>query len=82
MNISIDIPSNCRHFEVNDVNALLSVHVEAKFLDHRPSSMAAAALICAADSLPRLSPIYPEDAESWCVGLSKVVNQIDIFFTW
>lgn len=44
---------------------------EASFLEYRPSSIAAAAILCAANEIPNLSLVNPEHAESWCDGLSK-----------
>lgn len=45
---------------------------DASFLEYRPSSIAAAAILCAANEIPNLSLFNPEEAESWCGGLSKV----------
>lgn len=45
---------------------------EASFLEYWPSSIAAAAILCAANEIPNLSLVNPEHAESWCDGLSKV----------
>nr|QYW07122.1 cyclin D1-2 [Dimocarpus longan] len=50
---------------------ILSNIQEASFLEHRPSSIAAAAILCAANEIPNLSLFNPEHAESWCDGLSK-----------
>jgi hypothetical protein len=51
---------------------------EASFLEYRPSSIAAAAILCAANDIPNLSLVNPEHAESWCDGLSKVrINDYD-----
>eukprot|EP00262_Sarcandra_glabra_P014951 TRINITY_DN4508_c0_g1_i3.p1 TRINITY_DN4508_c0_g1~~TRINITY_DN4508_c0_g1_i3.p1 ORF type:complete len:165 (-),score=22.03 TRINITY_DN4508_c0_g1_i3:930-1424(-) len=42
------------------------------FLEYWPSSVATAAVLCAADEIPNLSLMNPGSAISWCVGLSKV----------
>ncbi|KAK9027658.1 hypothetical protein V6N11_067483 [Hibiscus sabdariffa] len=52
-------------------NIILSNIKEASFLEYRPSSIAAAAILCAANEIPNLSLFNPEHAESWCDGLSK-----------
>ncbi|KAJ0095025.1 hypothetical protein Patl1_16218 [Pistacia atlantica] len=50
---------------------ILSNIQEASFLEYWPSSIAAAAILCAANEIPNLSLANPEHAESWCDGLSK-----------
>ena len=45
---------------------------EASFLEYWPSCIAAAAILCAANEIPKLSLVDPERVESWCDGLSKV----------
>uniref|UniRef100_A0A2P2JLY1 B-like cyclin n=1 Tax=Rhizophora mucronata TaxID=61149 RepID=A0A2P2JLY1_RHIMU len=50
---------------------ILSNIQEASFLEHWPSSIAAAAILCAANEIPNLSLVNPEHVESWCEGLSK-----------
>lgn len=50
---------------------ILSNIKEASLLEYRPSSIAAAAILCAANEIPNLSLVNPEIAESWCDGLSK-----------
>ncbi|KAJ9172083.1 hypothetical protein P3X46_015369 [Hevea brasiliensis] len=50
---------------------ILSNMQEASFLEYWPSSIAAAAILCAANEIPNLSLVDPENAESWCDGLSK-----------
>ncbi|KAJ4846521.1 Cyclin-D1-1 [Turnera subulata] len=50
---------------------ILSNIQEASFLEYWPSSIAAAAMLCAANGIPNLSLVNPEHAESWCDGLSK-----------
>ncbi|KAJ0241229.1 Cyclin-D1-1 [Hirschfeldia incana] len=52
---------------------ILSNIKEASFLEYRPSSIAAAAILCVANELPSLSSAAnPHDnPETWCHGLSK-----------
>ncbi|KAI4382583.1 hypothetical protein MLD38_008530 [Melastoma candidum] len=50
---------------------ILSNIQEISLLGYRPSSMAAAALLCAVNTIPSLSLRNPGDAESWCSGLVK-----------
>ncbi|KAF9677543.1 hypothetical protein SADUNF_Sadunf08G0118500 [Salix dunnii] len=50
---------------------ILSNIKEASFLEYGPSSIAAAAMLCAANDTPNLTLVNPEHAESWCDGLSK-----------
>ncbi|KAG6757534.1 hypothetical protein POTOM_037850 [Populus tomentosa] len=50
---------------------ILSNIKEASFLEYWPSSIAAAAILCAANDIPNLPLFNPEHAESWCNGLSK-----------
>lgn len=45
---------------------------EAGFLAYRPSCIAAAAILSAANEIPNWSFVKPEHAESWCEGLRKV----------
>lgn len=49
---------------------LSNIH-EASFQEYWPSSIAAAAILCAASEMPSLSFVTPEHAESWCDGLCK-----------
>ncbi|CAH8392166.1 unnamed protein product [Eruca vesicaria subsp. sativa] len=52
---------------------ILSNIREASFLEYRPSSIAAAAILCVANELPSLSSAGNphESPETWCDGLSK-----------
>ncbi|XP_019102604.2 cyclin-D1-1 isoform X2 [Beta vulgaris subsp. vulgaris] len=52
-------------------NILLSNLHEGSFLEYWPSSIAAAAILCAAIEMPSLSFVTLEHAESWCDGLCK-----------
>ncbi|KAL5723607.1 hypothetical protein ACHQM5_006986 [Ranunculus cassubicifolius] len=49
---------------------------DISFVDYRPSSIAAAAILCAANEIPKLSLNSPENAATWCIGLSKVRSQV------
>ncbi|KAG4399749.1 hypothetical protein GLYMA_08G291000v4 [Glycine max] len=44
---------------------------EASFLAYRPSCIAAAAILTAANEIPNWSVVKPEQAESWCQGIRK-----------
>ncbi|KAL2543126.1 Cyclin-D1-1 [Abeliophyllum distichum] len=50
---------------------ILSNIQEASFLDYRPSCIAAATILCAANDLPNFSFITAQHAESWCGGLHR-----------
>ncbi|CAL0330956.1 unnamed protein product [Lupinus luteus] len=50
---------------------ILSNIQEASFFAYRPSCIAAAAILYAANEIPNWSLIKPEHAESWCQGLTK-----------
>ncbi|KAK9750980.1 hypothetical protein RND81_02G233700 [Saponaria officinalis] len=52
-------------------NIILANIQEASLQEHWPSSIAAAAILCAASELPSLSFVTPKHAESWCDGLCK-----------
>lgn len=49
---------------------LAAVH-DIEFLDHCPSSMAAAAVLCATGDTPTLESVSPGAAVSWCIGLAE-----------
>ncbi|KAJ6812389.1 cyclin-D2-1 [Iris pallida] len=49
---------------------LATVH-DIEFLDHCPSSVAAAAMIYAVEETPGLALIDSESAMAWCIGLTK-----------
>nr|CAB3456969.1 unnamed protein product [Digitaria exilis] len=42
-----------------------------EFLDHCPSSMAAAAVLCATGEIASLESVSPGAAVSWCIGLAE-----------
>ncbi|KNA04841.1 hypothetical protein SOVF_195990 [Spinacia oleracea] len=50
---------------------ILSNIQEGRFVEYWPSSIAAAAILCAASEMPTLSFVTPQHADSWCDGLSK-----------
>ncbi|XP_068642652.1 cyclin-D1-1 [Aristolochia californica] len=50
---------------------ILATIQEIDFLDYWPSSVAAAAMLCAANVYPSLASVNPGKAVTWCVGLSK-----------
>ncbi|KAJ1289541.1 hypothetical protein BS78_02G172300 [Paspalum vaginatum] len=49
---------------------LAAIH-DIEFLDHCPSSMAAAAVLCATGETPSLESVSPGAAVSWCIGLAE-----------
>ncbi|TVU09434.1 hypothetical protein EJB05_42906 [Eragrostis curvula] len=50
---------------------IMSAIHDIEFLDHCPSSMAAAAVLCAMGDTPSLKPISPGIVVSWCIGLAE-----------
>ncbi|KAK6160151.1 hypothetical protein DH2020_003532 [Rehmannia glutinosa] len=50
---------------------ILSTIQETSFLEYRPSCIAAATILCAANDLPNFSFITAQHAESWSDGLHK-----------
>ena len=58
-------------FKVNEFSVWI-LSADASFLAYRPSCIAAAAILSAANEIPNWSFVNPEHAESWCEGLSKV----------
>ncbi|XP_062199189.1 cyclin-D2-1-like isoform X2 [Phragmites australis] len=49
---------------------LAAIH-DIEFLDHCPSSMAAAAVLCAMGETPSLESVGPGAAVNWCIGLAE-----------
>lgn len=49
---------------------LAAIH-DIEFLDHCPSSMAAAAVLCATGETPSLTLVNPRLAVNWCIGLAE-----------
>ncbi|XP_066399368.1 cyclin-D2-1-like isoform X1 [Miscanthus floridulus] len=50
---------------------ILAAMHDIEFLDHCPSSMAAAAVLCATGETPSLESVSPGAAVSWCIGLAE-----------
>ncbi|KAK4779965.1 hypothetical protein SAY87_016071 [Trapa incisa] len=69
----VDPSGSCLSYLISrSTNIILSNIQEPRFLEFRPSCMAAAAVLCAADEVPRpILHVNPEHAESWCDGLIK-----------
>ena len=57
---------------VNNVNSATDI----EFLDHCPSSMAAAAVLCATGETPSLESVSPGAADRWCIGLAEVTEEL------
>ncbi|CAL9128355.1 cyclin-D2-1-like [Musa acuminata AAA Group] len=49
----------------------LATTKDVRFLSHCPSSLAAAAIICATDEIKDLAFVDPRIAASWCIGLTE-----------
>ncbi|KAL9226309.1 hypothetical protein vseg_002139 [Gypsophila vaccaria] len=60
-----------RFLMTRSTDIILTNIQEASFQEYLPSSIAAAAILCAASELPSLSSVTPKHAESWCDGLCK-----------
>jgi len=56
---------------VNNVNSATDI----EFLDHCPSSMAAAAVLRATGETPSLESVGPRAAVRWCIGLAEVTDE-------
>lgn len=68
----IDATGSCSGFLIaRSTDIIMSNIREGSFMEYWPSSIAAAAILCAASEMPSLSFVTPELAESWCDGLSK-----------
>ncbi|XP_075484459.1 cyclin-D1-1-like isoform X1 [Primulina tabacum] len=50
---------------------IISTIQETSFLEFRPSCIAAATLLCAANDVPKFSSFTAQHAQSWCDGLHK-----------
>ena len=48
---------------------------DIEFLDHCPSSMAAAAVLRATGETPSLESVGPGAAVRWCIGLAEVTDE-------
>lgn len=79
-------PFNFIHFFANKIDStgsvmrslvsratevVLIITRDINFIDYRPSSIAAAAILFAANEIPNLSMTNPANAATWCIGLSK-----------
>ncbi|XP_030447980.1 cyclin-D1-1 [Syzygium oleosum] len=68
----VDPTGTCVGFLVSRATDVIFSNIqETSFLEYRPSCIAAAAVLSAASDIPSLSLCKPENAESWCDGLSK-----------
>ncbi|KAL1327628.1 hypothetical protein HN51_037636 [Arachis hypogaea] len=68
----IDSAGNSTPFLISRATEIILSNIqEASFLAYRPSCIAAAAILCAANEIPNWSLVKPENAESWCQGLRK-----------
>ncbi|TKW32972.1 hypothetical protein SEVIR_2G201900v4 [Setaria viridis] len=50
---------------------ILAAMHDIEFLDHCPSAMAAAAVLCATGETPSLESVSPGAAVGWCIGLAE-----------
>uniref|UniRef100_A0ACD5YG26 Uncharacterized protein n=1 Tax=Avena sativa TaxID=4498 RepID=A0ACD5YG26_AVESA len=60
-----------RYLIVRATQIILAATHDIEFLDHCPSSMAAAAVLCATAETPSLALVNPRLAVSWCIGLAE-----------
>ncbi|CAO2829083.1 unnamed protein product [Amaranthus hypochondriacus] len=68
----IDTTGNCTKLLISrSTDIILSNTHEIGFEEYWPSSIAAAAILCAASEMPSLSLVTPQHTESWCDGLCK-----------
>ncbi|CAA2954373.1 cyclin-D1-1 [Olea europaea subsp. europaea] len=68
----IDQTGSYTMFLISRANEIILSNIqEASFLDYRPSCIAAATILCAANDLPNFSFITAQHAESWCGGLHR-----------
>ncbi|XP_057528819.1 cyclin-D1-1-like [Amaranthus tricolor] len=68
----VDTSGNCIGLLIaRSTDIILSNTHAGSLEEYWPSSIAAAAILCAASELPTLSFVTPEHAESWCDGLCK-----------
>ncbi|KEH19936.1 carboxy-terminal domain cyclin [Medicago truncatula] len=69
----LDSTGTFTHFIISRATEIILSNIQdASFLTYRPSCIAAAAILSAANEIPNWSFVNPEHAESWCEGLSKV----------
>ncbi|XP_057810944.1 cyclin-D1-1-like [Salvia miltiorrhiza] len=70
--LKIDPSGTCTDFLTTRAKEIIfSTIQETSFLECRPSCIAAATILCAANDLPKFSLITAQHAESWCEGLHK-----------
>ncbi|XP_073150687.1 cyclin-D1-1-like [Henckelia pumila] len=70
--LKIDPAGTYTGFLVSRAKQIILCYIqEASFLEYRPSCIAAAAILCAANDLTDFSLITAQHAESWCDGLDK-----------
>ncbi|KAL0916588.1 hypothetical protein M5K25_014115 [Dendrobium thyrsiflorum] len=60
-----------RYLVSSAAQIILSAINDIDFLDHCPSSIAVAIIMCAVDEAPDLAFIDPRQAVNWCSGLTK-----------
>lgn len=53
-----------------------------EFLDHCPSPLVAATIICAIDETPAVAFINPGIVVTWCVGLTEVNKNLNFAFKY
>ncbi|XP_073050180.1 cyclin-D1-1-like [Primulina eburnea] len=70
--LKIDPAGSYTGFLISRAKEIILCYIQAtSFLEYRPSCIAAATILCAANDLPDFSLITAEHAESWCDGLDK-----------
>ncbi|XP_051122580.1 cyclin-D1-1-like isoform X2 [Andrographis paniculata] len=70
--VKVDPTGTCTGFLTSRATGIiLSVLQETSLLEYRPSCIAAAAILCAANDLPSFSLITAQHAESWSDGLHR-----------
>ncbi|KQJ90110.1 cyclin-D2-1 isoform X3 [Brachypodium distachyon] len=60
-----------RYLIARATQIILAALHDIKFLDHCPSTMAAAAVLCATGETPTLPFVNPSLAVNWCIGLAE-----------
>ncbi|XP_047052501.1 cyclin-D2-1 isoform X1 [Lolium rigidum] len=62
---------NTRYLIGRATQMILAAMHDIEFLDHCPSSMAAAAVLCATGEMPSFALVNPRLAVNWCIGLAE-----------
>ncbi|KAM0919892.1 hypothetical protein ACQ4PT_007887 [Festuca glaucescens] len=62
---------NTRYLIGRATQMILAAMHDIEFLDHCPSSMAAAAVLCATGETPSFALVNPRLAVNWCIGLAE-----------